>query len=145
MARLLRVDPNDAVTDVLPAKPGRIPSPETRVEHQVESQPLAGAEGPPRLKLRDLILCPRMEAIPVIGAGHQLDATGRVRSQVLAVNRPAEEPAHGLEPVVGSVRLGLPAIHALRNGPLVDGVRPLGASRLNQSSQQTVPLCPGRG
>ncbi|WP_286134337.1 hypothetical protein [Methylobacterium sp. Leaf123] len=127
-----------------PTEPRRIAPAQAGVEQDVERKTLARPDGPVRLKARDLFLGPGVEAVAVIRPAHQLHAARRVGRHHLRIDRPGEQAPHGLEPVVGPVRLGLAAIHPLLDRPTGDRVGAFLAGDLDHGLEQTVALRPCR-
>ncbi len=100
--------------------PRGVTATQASVEEEIESQALACAELPPSLETGNFLIGPCVESVSVVDAGKERHAARRIRRDELAVDGPAEEPPHRLEPVVRAVRLFLAPIHTFLDRAPVD-------------------------
>src|SRR5262249_54468296 len=97
-ARLLRLEVNLSLADVLPPNQRSIAAPQASVEQHIEPHPLPRTKRPAFLVGGNVFLVPRLEA-PILWTQRAFDASGRVLFDKLCLMRPAKQAAHGIEKV----------------------------------------------
>lgn len=132
-------DRDHAVSYMLLADAQGITAPQSGVEQKIEGQPLARADRPARFEAVQFLLRPSVEAVFVVRPGEQFNAVRRIDRDVIFLNCPGKEPAHGLEEGVRGMRCCRSALAASTDGFARDIAQRFVAGCLDQLLKDVFP------